>query len=92
MPELWVVTSFDLDDSLKFAIVGLERFDEYQYYEDIQEQPLTCKVRLELDAQNNLEMSLIEGEVGPGPLLGTFADDHRLYDNVATFIRDAKLE
>ena len=91
MPQAWVVTSFDLDDSFKFAIVGLKRVDEYQFYGDHIE-PYTCTVRLELDAQNNLEMSLVEGEVGPGPLLGTFTGDHSLYDNVATFVRNARLE
>ena len=79
MEEAWEIYSFNLHNSLKYAIADMRRVDEFYEGEN-----KVCKVKLELDEFNNIKMSYMEGNDAPYPLW----DDNMNYTKVATFYRE----
>lgn len=80
MEEAWEIYSFNLHNSLKYAIADMRRVDEFYEGEN-----KVCKVKLELDEFNNIKMSYMEGNDAPYPL---WNDDCTDYNRVATFYRE----
>lgn len=72
-PEIWEVISFSLALDGSHAIASMIGGDN-----------CICKVKLELDSYNNIQMSFVEGTDGPGLLYDSKGD----MTNVVTFERD----
>lgn len=77
--EAWEVITFNLHNSLRYAILEMREVDNFYEGEN-----RICKVKLELDSFDNLKMSYIDGNSAPAPL----CDEKGEYKNIVTFYRE----
>ena len=82
-PQYWIVTSFNLKNDHKSALVELMQvYDEPIFEDTSRPDHVMCTLLLELDEFNNIKMSFVNGNGAPWILAG---DDG--YNHKVTFVR-----
>lgn len=81
--EAWEVTSFQLHNSLKYAIVTMEQVDQI-FLDGPAHKKHLCTLKLTLDSFSNIRMSFVKGNSAPAVL----CDSRGRYTKTAKFVRD----